>query len=154
MRDKKAEAWIIKNEEEKAETSKPPAVPETTTSGSTAPVPAAKPDSVPQIQNDTSPLDEEDEVELIASEAVDEDEGDTDQIVHTTTETPAPVIVPSSDEIPKFQSAGTVIIRAMQSLPATGEDGWLEEGSVVCFADGRVLGTVSQIIRAKLTIGL
>jgi H/ACA ribonucleoprotein complex non-core subunit NAF1 len=44
--------------------------------------------------------------------------------------------------VPKFASAGTVVIRAMQSRPGSGEDGWLEEGSVVCWEDGRVLGAV------------
>ena len=75
------------------------------------------------------------------------DEEDLDTPAETaeqgTLETPGTVTAPAPIEIPKFQSSGTVIIRAMQNLPSTGEDGWLEEGSVVCFADGRVLGTVS-----------
>lgn len=45
-----------------------------------------------------------------------------------------------SKAMPKFSSAGTVVIRAMQ---APGQ-GWLEEGSVICFSDGRVLGTVGE----------
>lgn len=42
--------------------------------------------------------------------------------------------------IPKFSSAGTIVIRAMQ---APGE-GWLEEGSVLCLSDRRILGTVCE----------
>lgn len=44
---------------------------------------------------------------------------------------------------PRFSSAGTVVIRASQSRPGAGDEGWLEEGSVICHADGRVLGTVN-----------
>jgi H/ACA ribonucleoprotein complex non-core subunit NAF1 len=45
---------------------------------------------------------------------------------------------------PRFGTSGTVVIRAMQSRPGSDEDGWLEEGSVLCHQDGRVLGTVSR----------
>lgn len=44
---------------------------------------------------------------------------------------------------PTFTSAGTVVVRAMQSRPGDFDDGWLEEGSILCWEDGRVLGTVS-----------
>ena len=44
---------------------------------------------------------------------------------------------------PRFDSAGTVVVRAMQSRPGAADDGWLEEGSVVCWEDGRILGAVS-----------
>jgi len=49
----------------------------------------------------------------------------------------------ASSSSTRFPSAGTVIVRAMQSRPGSGNDGWLEEGSVLCFEDRRVLGTVS-----------
>ncbi|RSH93541.1 hypothetical protein EHS25_007899 [Saitozyma podzolica] len=45
-----------------------------------------------------------------------------------------------SGSVPRFNSAGTVVVRAMQERP--GQEGWLEEGSVLCWSDGRVLGTV------------
>jgi H/ACA ribonucleoprotein complex non-core subunit NAF1 len=41
---------------------------------------------------------------------------------------------------PKFSSAGAVVIQAVQ---APGQ-GWLEEGSVICLSDRRVLGTVAE----------
>ncbi|KAK8849461.1 hypothetical protein IAR55_004794 [Kwoniella newhampshirensis] len=44
----------------------------------------------------------------------------------------------------RFTSAGTVVVRAMQSRPGAPDDGWLEEGSVLCWEDGRVLGTVHE----------
>jgi H/ACA ribonucleoprotein complex non-core subunit NAF1 len=46
-----------------------------------------------------------------------------------------------ANDVPRFSSSGTIVIRAMQERP--GQEGWLEEGSVVCHADGRVLGFVS-----------
>jgi len=49
----------------------------------------------------------------------------------------------SSSSKPRFASAGTVVVRAMQSRPGSGRDGWLEEGSDLCWEDRRVLGTVS-----------
>ncbi|WVQ66535.1 uncharacterized protein L199_004717 [Kwoniella botswanensis] len=45
---------------------------------------------------------------------------------------------------PKFTSSGTVVVRAMQSRPGAADEGWLEEGSVLCWEDGRVLGTVHE----------
>lgn len=45
---------------------------------------------------------------------------------------------------PTFTSAGTVVVRAMQSRPGDFDDGWLEEGSILCWEDGRVLGTVYE----------
>ncbi|KAL7421666.1 hypothetical protein Q5752_003435 [Cryptotrichosporon argae] len=57
---------------------------------------------------------------------------------------PLPPPADKKAELPKFVSAGTVIVRAMQSNPAAGGGGWLEEGSVLCFADGRVLGAVAE----------
>lgn len=62
----------------------------------------------------------------------------------------------SAKPTPKFTSAGTVVIRAMQSRPGADDEGWLEEGSVVCWEDGRVAGTVrltsSPISHLKLTL--
>jgi H/ACA ribonucleoprotein complex non-core subunit NAF1 len=141
MRDKKAEAWVAKVAAEEAEaTDAPvniatPSVPTSPAVDRTLPAPAAPVDPLP--------LDEEDEVELVTSGVADEDDTDVEPTAQTTNETTTPVTAPEPTETPKFQSAGTVIIRAMQNLPSTGEDGWLEEGSVVCFSDGRVLGTVS-----------
>ena len=51
----------------------------------------------------------------------------------------------SSSSGPRFSSAGTVVIRAMQSRPGSGDEGWLEEGSVVCWKDRRVLGMVVSL---------
>lgn len=48
--------------------------------------------------------------------------------------------VVDSAKVPKFPSSGTVVVRAMQERP--GQEGWLEEGSVVCYLDGQVLGFV------------
>ncbi|WWC73456.1 uncharacterized protein I206_107426 [Kwoniella pini CBS 10737] len=48
------------------------------------------------------------------------------------------------DQTPKFTSSGTVVVRAMQSRPGAADEGWLEEGSVLCWEDGRVLGTVHE----------
>ncbi|TYJ52446.1 hypothetical protein B9479_006957 [Cryptococcus floricola] len=45
---------------------------------------------------------------------------------------------------PNFSSSGTVVVRAMQSRPGDHDEGWLEEGSVLCWEDGRVLGTVHE----------
>ncbi|EIW71726.1 hypothetical protein TREMEDRAFT_60642 [Tremella mesenterica DSM 1558] len=61
----------------------------------------------------------------------------TKVVAHTDT---TPVI----EDMPKLSSAGTVVIRAMQSRPGAHDEGWLEEGSVLCWEDGRVLGTVSE----------
>lgn len=44
----------------------------------------------------------------------------------------------------KFPSSGTVVIRAIHNPQASAGDGWLEEGSLLCWEDGRVLGTVSS----------
>ena len=49
----------------------------------------------------------------------------------------------SKASAPRFTSAGTVVVRAMQSRAGAADEGWLEEGSVICWEDGRVLGTVS-----------
>lgn len=46
----------------------------------------------------------------------------------------------SMANMPKFGSSGTVVLRAMQERP--GQEGWLEEGTVVCYPDGKVLGFV------------
>ncbi|WVF68674.1 hypothetical protein IAT40_003445 [Kwoniella sp. CBS 6097] len=57
------------------------------------------------------------------------------------------VVGPSSTKKqtePKFTSSGTVVVRAMQSRPGAADEGWLEEGSVLCWEDGRVLGTVHE----------
>ncbi|WVO13738.1 hypothetical protein L204_101360 [Cryptococcus depauperatus] len=43
-----------------------------------------------------------------------------------------------------FSSAGTVVIRALQSRPGDYDEGWLEEGSVLCWEDGRVLGIIHE----------
>ncbi|WVW86647.1 hypothetical protein I302_108701 [Kwoniella bestiolae CBS 10118] len=57
-----------------------------------------------------------------------------------------PVLSPAKPKAPepKFTSSGTVVVRAMQSRPGAADEGWLEEGSVLCWEDGRVLGTVHE----------
>jgi H/ACA ribonucleoprotein complex non-core subunit NAF1 len=60
----------------------------------------------------------------------------------STAETSKAPLPSESSSVPRFNSAGTVVVRAMQERP--GQEGWLEEGSVLCWSDGRVLGTVSR----------
>lgn len=70
-----------------------------------------------------------------------------EQVPNTSQESPAETVnapLPSeSISVPRFNSAGTVVVRAMQERP--GQEGWLEEGSVLCWSDGRVLGTVRRL---------
>jgi H/ACA ribonucleoprotein complex non-core subunit NAF1 len=137
MRDKKAEAWVARvaaGDAAKEDSGNAGSV-STQVSKDAA---EATTTAAPEAQGDTSLLDEEDEVELGLTGGPDDDES-ADVAPKATPEQIEPVV-----EMPKLHSSGTVIIRAMQNLPATGEDGWLEEGSVVCFEDGRVLGTVSR----------
>jgi H/ACA ribonucleoprotein complex non-core subunit NAF1 len=155
MKDKKAEAWIVKVAAQDAE-----AVPMETQSTE----PPLAIEKLPETevttivdQDTTAPLDEEDEVELVTSAVTDEDdvvEPNTDTTAEPTVDALPPTNIPTPAEIPKLHSSGTVVIRAMQDLSSTGEGGWLEEGSVVCFADGRVLGTVSHKLCVELTKGL
>jgi H/ACA ribonucleoprotein complex non-core subunit NAF1 len=74
----------------------------------------------------------------IQSDGVGEENGTNHAGHHNVSRLPG-----DSVHLPKFATAGTVVVRAMQSRPGSGEDGWLEDGSVLCHEDGRVLGIVS-----------
>lgn len=74
---------------------------------------------------------------------MDMEEGEVDEMAMVV----APVMIPkstASTSTPKFTSSGTVVVRAMQQRP--GQEGWLEEGSVVCHSDGSVLGFVRPLL--------
>jgi H/ACA ribonucleoprotein complex non-core subunit NAF1 len=67
----------------------------------------------------------------------------TSQEQESSAETIKAPLPSESSSVPRFNSAGTVVVRAMQERP--GQEGWLEEGSVLCWSDGRVLGTVRSL---------
>ena len=108
-----------------------------------------EPISTEPVNLDTEELRPEDPVSVWAPETAAESfhpSGSSEQVVpngHTSTSS-APTVTP------KFNSAGTLIIRAMQSAPQSGSDGWLEEGSVVCWEDGRVIGVVSWALEMRI----
>ena len=138
MRDRRVEVWVAQTE---AVDSMKAVVP--TEDMPTIPVPIKEPSgnsevTDPDVAITLRPNDrtvEEGEVspETVPS-ALQSSKDDTAPISH-----PAARNVPT----PKFNSAGTVVIRAMQSRPGSADDGWLEEGSVICWEDGSVLGAVS-----------
>ncbi|WVR08264.1 hypothetical protein IAU60_005311 [Kwoniella sp. DSM 27419] len=121
MREKKVEAWLEKRAAEEEEEKK---VAEGT---------EAVPESAQMGQGDTAPL-------------ADDKEGQTHEAtasaVEAVTTTASPAKINSTQ--PKFTTSGTVVVRAMQSRPGAADEGWLEEGSVLCWEDGRVLGTVHE----------
>jgi H/ACA ribonucleoprotein complex non-core subunit NAF1 len=78
-----------------------------------------------------------------ATEQTNSTGGEDGQIVDIEPAPSAKVEKPSARPMPKFNSSGTVVVRAMQARP--GQEGWLEQGSVVCLPDGRVLGCVSVL---------
>ncbi|WOO76872.1 H/ACA ribonucleoprotein complex non-core subunit NAF1 [Vanrija pseudolonga] len=63
---------------------------------------------------------------------------ETKPTTEATESKPEPAADAAAPAIPKFNSSGTIIIRAMQA-PGTG---WLESGSVLTTADGHILGAV------------
>lgn len=88
-------------------------------------------------------LEEGVKIEKSIEIAGDMEEGEVDETPQpekASVEVAAPSASPASG-LPRFSSSGTIVVRAMQQRP--GHEGWLEEGSVVCHTDGRVLGFVS-----------
>jgi H/ACA ribonucleoprotein complex non-core subunit NAF1 len=149
MREKRLEAWLAaKQEANSATTAGEVTISDEQVVGKGAEGAGSIPTALIEDAAGDATLEEEDEVELVTAALVEDDDHPSP---NPTTSTAAETTM---IEMPQFSSAGTVIIRAMQTLPATGEDGWLEEGSVVCFQDGRVLGTVSLPPRLSLMPGI
>ncbi|WWC93063.1 uncharacterized protein L201_008028 [Kwoniella dendrophila CBS 6074] len=111
----------------------------------------AKPDAIEIKEN---PVDSDAKGEIDVRQEIKEEEGEipegeisekpanlpenTVALQTTTGKTKA------TSQEPKFTSSGTVVVRAMQSRPGDIDEGWLEEGSVLCWEDGRVLGVVHE----------
>jgi H/ACA ribonucleoprotein complex non-core subunit NAF1 len=66
----------------------------------------------------------------------------TPAVLDVSTVSPSKVDKGKGKATSKFTSSGTVVIRAIHNPQASAGDGWLEEGSLLCWEDGRVLGTV------------
>ncbi len=149
MRDRKLEAWLEKEQEKEstagsrdderavdaageAAASEPAPI---TTSASESGVVAEA--AVPQESVSASPSGSRQPVRV--------DSWAPNQQTSSSTSISAPASRPepaaSSSTPHRFTSAGTLVIRAMQARP--GFEDWLEEGSVICWEDGRVVGTVS-----------
>ncbi|WRT69445.1 uncharacterized protein IL334_006431 [Kwoniella shivajii] len=105
------------------------------------------------LEKRASTLEQEQEKQMPIEEKIDsaikenQKETSNDEEGEVSEETiPAITVTSSRSNIAehKFTSAGTVVVRAMQSRPGAADEGWLEEGSVLCWEDGRVLGTVHE----------
>lgn len=84
------------------------------------------------------------EKDLEAAVDAEMEEGEVEEPVAAGSSSAPEAVAPPKavNDVPRFSSSGTIVIRAMQERP--GQEGWLEEGSVVCHSDGRVLGFVSS----------
>ncbi|KAI9632970.1 putative transporter, partial [Dioszegia hungarica] len=84
------------------------------------------------------------EKDLEAAVDAEMEEGEVEEPVAAGSSSAPEAVAPPKavNDVPRFSSSGTIVIRAMQERP--GQEGWLEEGSVVCHSDGRVLGFVSD----------
>lgn len=132
MKEKKVESWLATQTETKEE-------------GSGNGQGAALAEAAVEGEGDKTGAasKEEGELEETTSEAISTGQEATTSLVESAADTVESSPAKSTATQPKFNSAGTVVIRAMQSRPGAADEGWLEEGSVVCWEDGRVLGTVS-----------
>lgn len=153
MRDRKLEAWLEKEKEKAAAAAAATAAPPTSEPASVAEETAAS-EHPSDAASTTEPTNAE---EVAAAEGpVAASTNGTKQPVRVDSWTPSqqaslstsssaapeqPAPIASSSTPHRFTSAGTLVIRAMQARP--GFEDWLEEGSVICWEDGRVVGTVS-----------
>ncbi|WVQ96208.1 hypothetical protein IAU59_003311 [Kwoniella sp. CBS 9459] len=134
MREKKVEAWLEKKAKEEEEAGA-----------------QAQAESFVKVEEDASESKTEDCVsdQVAGRDGEEEKQGEgkaetKPAVVSSPTTTTTTTKTPKKQAEPRFTSSGTVVVRAMQSRPGAADEGWLEEGSVLCWEDGRVLGTVHE----------
>ncbi|WWC65621.1 uncharacterized protein I303_108241 [Kwoniella dejecticola CBS 10117] len=142
MREKKVELWLEKQTAQEQEAKVTP--PE---SKESAVEEAADP--VKSNNEETSSIDKIDQIpenvdSTVEDGELNEEEPMTAPEPASIVQTISPAKIKAKEQAPKFTSSGTVVVQAMQSRPGAADEGWLEEGSVLCWEDGRVLGTVHE----------
>ncbi|WVQ75187.1 hypothetical protein IAR50_004797 [Cryptococcus sp. DSM 104548] len=118
MREKRVEAWLEKNNKEGEDIQAAVEAQVKIENPEVGATPEDVPATAPEAASEAS------EATVVAAEAASEPTKELKQ--------------------PNFSSSGTVVVRAMQSRPGDHDEGWLEEGSILCWEDGRVLGTVHE----------
>ncbi|OXB36959.1 hypothetical protein LQV05_005015 [Cryptococcus neoformans] len=142
MPEKRLEAWLEKGREEGGKKGVVN-VEKKTDEGSLSGVEESEAKEVEkELAIDPQPESIEDSTGVVAEQQTNNKyaEAETEQVT-SAAEGPAKKV---SKAEPTFTSAGTVVVRAMQSRPGDFDDGWLEEGSILCWEDGRVMGTVYE----------
>ena len=145
MKEKKVELWM-ESEKLKEEECKPAVkveiVPGDETSGAARAEEEAKMEREAEKVEDQAEANTEDKTDIKTDDQVKIDSGaNIETVVNSPSSSKRQKTLTTQ---PRFTSSGTVVVRAMQSRPGSGDDGWLEEGSVLCWEDGRVIGTVSN----------